>query len=328
MRVMILDRYDGSTGFRQADVPIPVPNSGQVLVRVKASGVNPIDYKIRKGLAPYAMPDLPAILGTDLSGIVEQVGDAVVDFVPGDEVFGLTGGVRGLNGSLAEFVAVDARLLAKKPKNIDFREAAALPLVSLTAWEGLVDRANVCTGQKVLIQGGGGGVGHVAIQIARARGAQVFATARGSALDTIRTLGATPIDLAVSSVESYVDTHTDGRGFDIVYDTIGGAFLDASFEAVSYYGHVVSCAAFGNHALAPASLRCATISGVFVLLPMLQNMKREHHGAILKEIARLAEREAIAAIVDPQVYRLEEAMLAHDAVEQKRSNVKTVITVE
>ena len=128
------------------------------------------------------MPALPAILGTDLAGIVEAVGDGISKFKVGDEVYGLTGGVRGLPGSLAEYSAVDADLLALKPKNISMREAAALPLVFLTAWEGLVDRAGVHAGQSVLIQGGAGGVGHVAVQIARAFGADVFATASAAKL--------------------------------------------------------------------------------------------------------------------------------------------------
>ncbi|MGE8394122.1 MAG: alcohol dehydrogenase catalytic domain-containing protein, partial [Pseudomonas sp.] len=166
---MVLDDYATGTLLEQT-VQRPSPRAGEVLVRIAASGVNPIDNMIRLGLAPYAMPELPAILGTDLAGVVVETGPEVTAFNVGDEVYGLTGGVRGLQGSLAEYAAVDAALLALKPKNLSMREAAALPLVFLTAWEGMVDRAAVQPGQRVLVQGGAGGVGHVAIQIAAAHG--------------------------------------------------------------------------------------------------------------------------------------------------------------
>jgi D-arabinose 1-dehydrogenase-like Zn-dependent alcohol dehydrogenase len=172
MKAAVLDA--ANSPFRIAQVERPTPQAGQVLVRIRASGVNPLDTKIRTGGAPHAQHPLPAILGIDLAGIVEATGPGVTEFRPGDEVFGMTGGVGGLQGSLAEFAAVDARLLARKPAGISMREAAALPLAFITAWEGLVDRAAVQAGQKVLIQGAGG-VGHVVAQLARAFGAEAFA---------------------------------------------------------------------------------------------------------------------------------------------------------
>ena len=157
---------------------------------------------------------MPAILGIDLAGIVDSVGTGVAQFHRGDEVYGMAGGVGGLKGSLAEFISADANLLARKPANFAMREAAALPLISITAWEGLVDRAAVQQGQKVLIHGGAGGVGHIAVQLARAFGAQVFAT--GSAKDRadIEQLGATFIDyketpaLTLSTIPSEVPSST------------------------------------------------------------------------------------------------------------------------
>jgi NADPH:quinone reductase-like Zn-dependent oxidoreductase len=169
MKALMIDGKDAP--FRLADLPRPVPGAGQVLVRIHASGVNPLDTKIRGGAAAHARHPLPAILGMDLAGVVEAVGPAVDRFRPGDEVYGMAGGVGGVQGSLADYAAADAALLARKPAKLTMRQAAALPLIVITAWEGLVDRANVAPGQKVLIQGGAGGVGHVAIQIALARGA-------------------------------------------------------------------------------------------------------------------------------------------------------------
>ena len=174
MRAAILET--AGAPFRVTTVSRPEPEAGQVLVRIAASAVNPLDVKIHAGEAPHARQPLPAILGIDLAGVVEAVGPGVTTFRRGDEVYGMTGGVGGLQGSLAEFAAVDARLLARKPATLSMREAAALPLVFITAWEGLVDRAGVRSGQKVLIQGGAGGIGHIAIQLARSYGADVFAT--------------------------------------------------------------------------------------------------------------------------------------------------------
>ena len=191
MRAMMLDGENRP--FRMLDVARPVPRRGEALVRMHASGVNPLDTKIRAGAAEHARHPLPAILGIDMAGVVEEVGPGVTQFRPGDEVYGMTGGVGGVQGSLAEYAAVDADLLAHKPGNLSMREAAALPLVVITAWEGLVDRAVVRKGQTVLIQGGGGGIGQVAIQIARARGAEVFATDRASKADALRANGAIPM---------------------------------------------------------------------------------------------------------------------------------------
>ena len=151
----------------------PVPAKGQVLVRVHAAGVNPLDTKIATGAGAHARQTLPAVLGLDLAGTVVELGEAVEGFSPGQEVFGMAGGIGGAQGTLAEYIAVDARLIAEKPQALGMREAAALPLAFITAWEGLVDRANVRASQRVLIHGGAGGVGQGAVQLARAGGGDV-----------------------------------------------------------------------------------------------------------------------------------------------------------
>lgn len=326
MRALVLHDY-ASGRFSESQVPLPQAGPGEVLVRVVASGVNPIDYKIRTGNAPYAMPQLPAIIGTDLAGVVEAVGAGVSQFVVGDEVYGLTGGVRGLQGSLAEYAAVDARLLAHKPSTLSLREAAAMPLVFLTAWEGLVDRAKVGAGHKVLVHGGAGGVGHAAVQIARALGAEVFATVSAGKKHIVEGYGATAIDYRTQGVADYVTAHTAGAGFDVIYDTVGGASLDDSFAAIAHYGHIASCAAFGQYGLAVGSLRCMTLSGVFVLLPMLSGNGRAHHGDILKAAAQMVEQGHFKPLLDARRYTLAEAHAAHDAVEQGTAVGKVVIDI-
>jgi NADPH:quinone reductase len=326
MRAAVLDAPGAP--FRLTEIARPVPGAGEVLVRIKASGVNPLDLKIQAGQAAHARQPLPAVLGIDLAGVVEAVGSGVSAFRCGDEVYGMTGGVGGLQGSLAEYAAVDADLLAPKPANLSMREAAAVPLIFITAWEGLVDRARVSAGQKVLIHGGAGGVGHIAIQIARAFGAQVFATGSAKSLPLIERLGATPIDYGRESVEDYVRQYTDGRGFDIVFDTVGGATLDASFNAVRRFGHVVSALGWGTHALAPLSLRAATYSGVFTLLPMLTSEGRAHHGEILREATRLAETGKLTPRVDPTRFTLNSIGEAYAAVKNQSAAGKIVIDVD
>ncbi|RFB80768.1 zinc-dependent alcohol dehydrogenase family protein [Methylovirgula sp. 4M-Z18] len=324
MIAAVLKTYDAP--FEIGPVARPEPDAGQVLVRIKASGVNPLDAKIHAGEATHARHPLPAILGIDLAGRVETVGPGVTTFRPGDEVYGMTGGVGGLQGSLAEYAAVDADLLALKPANISMREAAALPLIFITAWEGLVDRASVHAGQKVLIQGAGG-VGHIAIQIAVALGAEVFAVDSSAKAEFISGLGATPIDYKTRTVEDYVAEHTGGAGFDVVYDTVGGATLDTSFKAVRRFGHVVSCLGWGTHALAPLSFRAATYSGVFTLLPILSGEGRAHHGEILREATRLVEAGQVIPQLDPRRFSLDQALLAHQAIKDRSARGKLVIEI-
>ncbi|WP_263383449.1 zinc-dependent alcohol dehydrogenase family protein [Granulicella arctica] len=302
-----------NSAFREVKVPTPQPSSGQVLVKILASGVNPLDIKIRAGEGGHARQPLPAVLGLDMAGVVAEVGDAVTGFQPGDEVFGMVGGVGGLQGTLAEFVVADAMSLALKPKTLTMQQSAAMPLVTITAWEGLIDRANVHAGQNVLIHAGAGGVGYAAVQIALARGAKVFTTVSDDKRSIIEALGAIAIDRN-ASVNDYVAEHTSGEGFDIVYDTLGGPVLDASFLAVKRYtGHVVSCLGWGTHALAPLSFRAATYSGVFTLLPLLSGSGRANHGHILQQSAKFAEQGQLKPLLAEQRFGKDIAA-AYDAV--------------
>lgn len=325
MRALMVD--SANAPLRLVSLPRPTPQAGQVLVRIKASGVNPLDGKIRAGQAAHARQPLPAILGMDLAGVVEAVGEGVSAWQPGDEVYAMATGIGSAQGSLAEYAAVDARLLAAKPGNLSMREAAGLPLVLITAWEGLVDRARVCAGQKVLIHGGAGGVGYVAMQIARAFGAEVYATGSARQQAIIEAVGATFIDRHCE-VEAYVAQHTAGEGFDIVYDTVGGETLDASFKAAKvYHGHVVSCLGWGQHSLAPLSFRGATYSGVFTLLPLLTGVGRERHGEILRQAAQLIEAGHLKPLMDARSFTLENAEAAHGLLVLRAAQGRLVIEI-
>jgi NADPH:quinone reductase len=314
MQACLVEEPNGD--FQVLDLPRPALKTNQVLVRVRASGVNPLDAKIRAGKAAHAKQPLPAVLGLDMAGIVEEVGAGVTGFGVGDEVYGMVGGVGGLQGTLAEFVAVDADLLARKPRNLSMREAAALPLITITAWEGLVDRAKVHAGQTVLIHAGAGGVGHIAVQIARAYGAEVFTTVSPEKKKIVEEFGATPIDYRSSSVEDYVAANTEGKGFDIVYDTVGGATLDSSFVAVKRYtGHVVSCLGWGTHSLAPLSFRGGSYSGVFTLYPLISGEGRAQHGKILTQAAALAESGKLRPLLNERRFSIKDIGAAHALVE-------------
>jgi NADPH:quinone reductase-like Zn-dependent oxidoreductase len=326
MKAVVLEEFGSAPVLRTVERPVAAP--GQVVVRVEASGVNPLDVKIAAGTAAHARVQPPMVLGMDLAGVVTEVGEGVHGLQAGDEVYGLTGGVGSQPGSLAEYSAVDADLLARKPARLSMTEAAALPLASVTAWEGLVDRAGVRPGQQVLVLGGAGGVGHVAVQLARARGATVFATGTGESLPVIKALGAEPIDYRARTVEDYVATLTGGEGFDVIFDTVGGAALDGAFAAVrTYTGHVVSILGWGTHSLAPLSFRGATYSGVFTLLPILTGRGRAHHGEILRAVAALVEAGKITPVLDPVPYQLADVAEAHRAVADGTARGKVVVRI-
>ena len=322
MKAFVVEVANGP--FKELEISKPEPGPGQVLVKIQASGVNPLDTKIRAGQAEHARQPLPAVLGLDMAGTVESVGPDVAAFHPGDEVYGMVGGVGGLQGTLAEFVAADAALLAHKPKVLTMPQAAVMPLVAITAWEGLVDKANVQPGQTVLIHAGAGGVGYASVQIALARGARVYATVSEDKRAIVEALGATPID-RYASVEDYLKECTAGEGFDVVYDTLGGAVLDASFAAVKRYtGQVVSCLGWGTHSLAPLSFRSASYSGVFTLFPLLTGQQRAHQGSILAEAAKLAEQKQLRPLLAAQPFGAHEIAAAYELV-AKGSNGKVVV---
>jgi NADPH:quinone reductase len=326
MRALLLEEYNSP--YRLVELPTPVAGPRQVLVRIAASAVNPLDLKIMVGLAGHAQTKLPAILGIDMAGTVEAVGEGVTGFRPGDEVYGMTGGIAGVPGSLAEYAAVDPQLLALKPKNLSMRQAAALPLVVITAWEGLVDRAQVGPGKTVLIHGGAGGVGHIAVQLAVARGAQVFATVTPGGNELIEGYGAVPFDYTRVSVEEYMLEYTGGEGFDIVLDTVGGAVLDTSFKAAKRYtGHVVSMLGWGTHSLAPLSFRGATYSGIFTLYPLISGKARAHHGEILREAGKLAEAGLLLPLLHNRRFTLDTIAEAYDAMGSHGITGKLVVDV-
>ncbi len=313
MKAMLLHEYGETARFREEDIPRPGTRPGHALIRVKAASFNPVDYKIRT-LGPDFGPELPAVLHGDVAGVVEEVGQGVTAFKPGDKVYGCAGGVRGTGGALAEFMLADADLLAPMPANLGFAEAAALPLVSLTAWQGLHDMASVVEGDHVLVHGATGGVGHVAAQVAKNLGARVAGTVGSpDKAEVARCLGVEEIiDYKQEPVEEYVRRLTDGRGFDVVMDTVGGRNLEACFPATRLYGHVVTSVARGGHDLSLAHARGLTIHCVFMLLPLVTGQNRAHFGHVLRRLAAWAEAGSLRPLLDERRFAITEANEAHE----------------
>jgi len=326
MKAWIIDRHGDPDVFSETELPKPEAGPGQVLIEVAASSVNPIDTKLRQNPAPFA-PALPAVLHGDVAGTVAAVGEGVGAFKRGDAVYGCAGGVKGHGGALADFMLADARLLAPKPQSLSMAEAAALPLVAITAWEGLMDRAHVGAGQTVLIHGAGGGVGHVAAQIAKAAGAAVLGTAsRPETLAAVQALGVTAADYKARSGADLVKAHTDGRGFDIVFDVAGGEALAATAETVRPYGQVISIAGFGRVNMTGLFTRAASVHFIFMIVPMLSGHGRARHGEILRDVARLADQGRLKPHLDSQRFTFAQVAEAHRRLESGEAVGKVVLT--
>ncbi|MEM8944871.1 MAG: zinc-dependent alcohol dehydrogenase family protein [Planctomycetota bacterium] len=326
MRAMLVHEYGDGAVFDAAELERPTVKPGHVVVKIAASSVNTVDTMIRRmGKELPLAPDPPAILGMDFSGTIEEIGQDVTEFGAGDEVYGCAGGLADLPGTLADYLLADSNLIARKPKNLSMREAAALPLVAITAYEGLT-RAGANKGQKVLVHGGSGGVGHVALQLAKYLGADVYSTAGGEKqLALIKQLGATAINYKSEPVQQYVEQHTGGSGFDVVFDSVGGANLSNSFEAAALNGQIASTVAMCELDLSVAHFKGLSLHVVFMLLPMLHNFRRSSHARILNDVARIVEAGGLTPVLDETHYTLEEADQAHARLESGCAMGKVVI---
>lgn len=317
MKAQVIKQFGDASVFQTIELPRPEAIPGHVLIHVAATSVNPVDYKIRKGSASRIAPAFPAVLQGDVAGVIEEIGEGVTSFKPGDEVYACAGGVKGTGGALAEYMLADADLVALKPKSLTMVEAAALPLVSITAWDGLIDKAKIQAGQTVLVHAATGGVGHIGIQLAKAFGAKVFATASSDEkLEIARKLGAdVAINYRQKTVEEYVAEYTNGKGFDVVFDTIGGETLAKSFEAAALNGTVISISTSETYDLSTLHRKGLSLHVVFMLIPMLHNMGRAHHGKILTQLAKLVDEGKLRPLIDPKIFSFDEAELAHRHLE-------------
>ncbi|ARP94557.1 zinc-dependent alcohol dehydrogenase family protein [Bordetella genomosp. 13] len=316
MKAIVLKSFGGPESFELSEVPKPVPHAGQILVRVHATSINPLDYQVRRGDYPELV-QLPAITGHDVSGVVEAVGPGVTSFSPGDEVW-YTPQIFDGSGSYAEYHVAAESIIGKKPASLSHLEAASLSLVGGTVWEALIVRAALRVGESILVHGGAGGVGHVAIQLAKAMGARVFTTVREANFEFARSLGAdVPIDY---EKEDYVDAimrETGGRGVDVVFDTIGGDTLSRSPDALAQLGRVVTIVDIAKpQNLIQAWGKNASYHFVFT---------RQHRGK-LDELRALIERGQLRPHVGA-VYSLADIPLAHARLESPNNGIRGKIAI-
>ncbi|MFI9150404.1 NADP-dependent oxidoreductase [Streptomyces sp. NPDC053367] len=306
MRAVVVEQWGGPENLVEREVERPEPGLNEVLVRVHAAGVNPVDWKTRASGALIEWGAVP-VVGWDVSGTVEAVGPGVGVFRPGDEVFGMPLFPRQASG-YAEYVVAPARHFAPKPAGLTHVEAAALPLAALTAWQALVDTADVRPGERVLIHAAAGGVGHLAVQIAKARGAYVVGTASAGKHDLVRRLGADEV-IDYRSVR-FEDVLTD---IDVVLDGLGGETAERSLKVLRTGGRLITLPGPDDVPAAQDGVRA-----MWVLV------EPDHLG--LREIAALVERGAVKPVVET-VLPLGQAAKAHELGEQGRTTGKIVLTV-
>jgi NADPH:quinone reductase-like Zn-dependent oxidoreductase len=308
MKAIRIHNYGGPEVLQYEDAPRPEPQAGEVLVRVLAAGVNPIDWKVREGHMKDFWPHkFPLILGWDLSGVVEEVGPRVSQFKKGDEVYTVPDVSR--DGAYAEYIVVRESELALKPKSLHHVRAAAVPLAALTAWQALFDAGQLKRGQRVLIHGGSGGVGHVAVQLAKWKGAHVLATASTKNLELLRELGVDePIDYTKQRFEDMA------RDVDLVLDLIGGETQERSWSVLKKGGVLLSL-------VQPPSVEKAKALGVRAAF-----VAGHPSGAQLAEIVNIIDSGKLAPVIN-RILPLSEARRAHELSQSGHTHGKIVLRI-
>ena len=332
MRAMLMTATGGPNVLRLEAVEKPaITNGHHILVRIKAASVNPVDTKLRSR-GTYDPGNLPTILGCDGAGIVEEVGCDVSRFQTGDEVYYCHGGIGLAPGSYAESIVLDERCaVARKPEHTSFPEAAAAPLVLITAWESLFDRARIQPGHKVLIHAGAGGVGHVAIQLAKHAGCHVATTASDDIkVDFVKSLGADHvIRYRDEDVTRSIMEWTDGKGVDIAFDTVGGIVFEQCFASVRPYGDVVTILQPGPDAdWKIARMRNLRISLELMLSPQYYGWQdaMEQQAEILRKCADLIDEKELSICL-AKTLLLDQAAEAHRLIETGSMTGKLALAI-
>ena len=327
MKAFVIQRHGGPEVFEEATLPDPQAGPGQVRIAVRASSVNPLEIKIRSGLVRSG-PEFPAILNGDVAGIVDQVGEGVAGFAVGDAVVGCAGGIRGYPGALADYMVADACLVTHAPERLPLETCATLPLVFMTAWSALIDRAQIRPGEHVLIHAGAGGVGHVAVQLAKARGARVATTVSSEEKGAIaRDLGADEVILyPQESVSDYVQRLTGGSGFPLVFDTVGGSNLDASFEAAAVSGRVCSINTRSTHDLSLLHAKNLTLHVIFRSVPLLYRMELEHQSWILRNMTEMVDKGTLRPLLAARQFTFAQIADAHRYLASGQAVGKILLT--
>lgn len=326
MRAMGIHEHGGRENLVPLDLPVPTPGDLDLLIEVHAAAVNPVDYKIRRGgIGKDALK--PRVLGYDVSGVVVGMGAGVEGFKVGDAVYAAPSLAR--QGSNAEYVLVDHRTAAPKPANLSHEEAAALPLVTLTAAESLHDHGRLHMGQTVLIPAGGGGVGHVAIQLAKVHGSRVIATASSpEAVALAKKCGAdVVIDYKKENVVERVLQETAGRGVEVSFDTVGGDVFKQCMDCIAVDGRLVTIVSVpAGVDVNPLKMKSASLHFEFMASSTWFNVRPERQGQTLRTMTELVEAGKLVPHVSHR-FKLEDLAKAHEQQESGRTVGKIVVKV-
>ena len=332
MKALVFKRYGGPNQVTFAEIPKPVPEPDEILVQVHAAGLNPVDNKLRAGeLKPILRLQLPATVGSDLAGVVVEVGRDVTRFKPGDAVVASIFGLR--TGALAEFAAVPERVAVLKPAKLDFAQAASIPMVGLTAWQALKERAHLQPGQKLFIPAGSGGIGTFAIQLAKHLGAKVATTTSAGNAELVRSLGAdVVIDYHQQKIEEVL------RDYDAVLGTLPGESLEKCFEILKPNGTVISLvgppdAAFGR----TQNMNSLVLCVLWFLSRKVHRLAKKRgveysflfahpDGSQLAEIGELLKTGIIRPVID-KVFPFDQAIEALAYLEMGRAKGKVVVQI-
>lgn len=324
MFAMIINETGGPEVMRLGEIATPEPGPGEVRIRVAYAGVNPADWKNREGyLAAFRPYTFPYIIGFDAAGVVDKLGEGVEDFTVGDHVFTPTNHGQGGLGSYAEFVIAATDRVARMPAGIGFAQAAALPVAALTAWQGVMERADIRAGQRALIHGGAGGVGGFAVQFVRLAGAHVAATCSSTNADYLRELGVERvIDYRSENIAAAVAAWAPG-GLDYLMDAVGASTLPNGLELVRRGGTYVSVPTLNDDGDIPAALAAATASGVQRVFSTMNDIGSR---AALERIAGLVVRGELR-LPPLREFALRDAPEAHRSIQSGHGRGKIVLKV-
>jgi NADPH:quinone reductase len=329
MKVYIINAYGKDAVFTPEDRPIPTPMANEVLIKVAATNINPIDAKIRAGLMTNVQPPLPAVLHTDMSGVVVACGEQVTDYQEGDEVYGCIGGIANQSGALAEYVVVSLDMIAKKPSTLSLSEAATIPLVGITAYIALFEKLMLTSDNHVLIHAGLGGVGNMACQFAHAAGAKVSATVGSD--DDAELLHTYGVAHAINYKKELPATYkllASDSGFSHIFDTVGTNNLIQSFEAAATHGRIACTQTLIDGIdLSIMHKKGLTLSSVLMLDRLIQPGMATPYCHYLKKITALIEEFGIKPHIDKQTFLVKDLADAYRHIETRQSSGKVVITV-
>ena len=315
MNSMVITGYGGTEVFKSNEMPKPVSKGKEVLIRVLATSVDPFDYKIRKGMINTGV-NPPQILGFDVSGIVEEIGDKVTDFKIGDEVYYLPR-IIGWQGAYAEYHLAEESIIAKKPCNLTYIEAASIPVAGCTAWDALIESIKLRLGDTALIHAGSGGVGSLAIQLAKLSGAYVFTTCSASNHDLVKKLGADRvIDYKKEDFVQVILKETNNEGVSAVFDTVGGDVFTNSLDVIKPFGRIASIVRI------PAEIEKAFFKNIDIYPVFVQSSRYK-----LDAIRNLIERKQLKPVID-SIMLLSDVVKAHKKIEAGGVRGKIVLEVK